>query len=360
MSAAVHSGSGAILLPVAGGKGGIGKSAVAANLGLVLARLEHRVILMDADLGGSDLHNLLGLKNDLPGLGELLTQKDLALDQVVHPVLESNLQFVPGDAMLVATANPSFQKKRKLLNAIRKLSAEYVLLDLGPGTAITVMDFFLVSPLSLLVMLPERPAVLNAFNFLKNVLFRVLERSFKQNSKSEKVLAQYRARGRGPGAMNTRSLVDALDDALPGSGKKAWQEVSRLRPKLLLNRARRVDDFVYASQLEGWVSEDLGIKVEVLGLLPEDDVLKEAGAKSVPALELNPRAPFCRALTQVGLKLAQWAGRPMEWAAHSSFGDSFTRSATEYAPMFPPPGSKVPTRAELVKRLRYLETQLKD
>ena len=68
-----------ILLPVGGGKGGIGKSAVTANLGMVLARLDQNTVLLDADLGGSDLHNLLGLENDLPGLGEVLTQKDLGL-----------------------------------------------------------------------------------------------------------------------------------------------------------------------------------------------------------------------------------------------------------------------------------------
>ena len=350
----------AVLLTVAGGKGGIGKSCLAANLGLVLARLEHKTILIDADLGGSDLHSILGLDNDLPGLGELLTQKGLQLYDLVHPVLENHLFLVPGDSMLVATANPSFQKKRKLLNAISNLDSDFTLLDLGPGTSITVMDFFLVSPLSLLVMLPERSAVLNAFNFLKNALFRVLERSFKQNSKSERVLAEYRSRGRGPGAMDTRALVDSLEQALPGCGEKAWKRISELRPKLVLNRARRVDDFIYASQLERWASKDLGIKVEVLGLLPEDEVLRQAAAREIPAMDLDPRAPFCRALTQIGLKLAQWAGRPREWAARSSFEDSFTRAATEYAPMFPPPGSKLLTRHELLKRLRYLEAKLRD
>ena len=217
-----------------------------------------------------------------------------------------------------------------------------------------------MSPFSLLVMLPERPAVLNTFNFLKNILFRVLERSFRQNSKSDRVLAEYRARGRGPGAMNTKALLEALDDALPGSGDKARRQISRLRPKLVLNRARQLDDFVFASQLERWVSDDLGIKVEVLGLLPEDTVLRKAADKGIPAMDLNPRAPFCRALTQLGLKLIEWSGRPQEWESHTAFGDSFTRAATDYAPMFPPPGARLPTRDELIKRLRYLESQLKD
>ncbi|MFW5989146.1 MAG: P-loop NTPase, partial [Desulfosudaceae bacterium] len=51
----------AIIYPVAGGKGGIGKSFITANLGYLLAKRGKRVLLADLDLGGSNLHTLLGL-----------------------------------------------------------------------------------------------------------------------------------------------------------------------------------------------------------------------------------------------------------------------------------------------------------
>ncbi|MGD9124821.1 MAG: P-loop NTPase [Desulfarculaceae bacterium] len=346
-----------VVLPVAGGKGGIGKSALAANLALALARLEQKTVLVDADLGGSDLHNLLGLPNDLPGLGEVLTSKDLPLAQVVHPVLEPGLGFVPGDAMLVATANPSFQKKRKLLHSIKKLKTDFIIMDLGAGTSITVMDFFLTSPLSMVVMLPERPALLNCFNFLKNALFRALDRIFRRNNSTEAVLKEFRSRSRGPGAMKMVDLVQALDKAQPGQGARAKAALDRWRPKLVLNRVRLVDDFVYAGQLERWAREDLGLNLEVLGLVPEDDILREAAAQELPALELNPRSPFCRAVALMGFRISQWAGRPQQWAALKDFAGSFERAATEYAQIFPPPGTALPTREELLRRLKELEAK---
>ncbi len=348
-----------VVLPVAGGKGGIGKSALVANLGLALARLDHRVIVVDADLGGSDLHNLLGLENQGPGLGELLTSRDLALAEVIHPVLEPRFRFIPGDAMVVATANPSFQKKRKLLHGLKSLDSDFTLLDLGAGTSITVLDFFLTSPVSLLVMLPERPAVLSAFNFLKNAVFRALRRIFRDNSATAAALDQFQIRSRGPGAMNMAELVEAIDRARPGQGRRARQAVERWRPKLVLNRVRRVDDFIYARRLQGWAREDLGLMVEVVGFLPEDDVVRESAAQNQPALDRDPRAPYCRALALLALHLEPWAGRPQEWAAHRDFSGSFERAATEYAAMFPPPGTPVPTRDELMRRLRQLEKQMK-
>lgn len=320
-----------VVLPIGGGKGGIGKSAVAANLALALARLEHRVILIDADLGGSDLHNLLGLANDRPGLGEVLTSRSLGIAQVVAPALEPRLAFVPGDAMVVAAANPSFQKKRKLLHAISHLDADFVILDLGAGTSLTVMDFFLASPVSLVVMLPEKPALDNAFNFLKNAVFRTLERALAGNAAGERALAGFQARGRGDGAMTLGELLAGLESEPADLARQARRSLARLRPKLVLNRVRKVDDFLFARQLRDWVVADLGLGLEVLGFLPEDEVNPEAAAQGLPALDLDPRAPFCQAIARLGLAIAPWSGRAAQWALHDRFEGDFERAATEFA-----------------------------
>ena len=347
-----------IVLPVGGGKGGIGKSAVTANLGLALARLDHTVLVVDADLGGSDLHEVLGLPNDQPGIGELMTAKGLKVEDVVAPALEPRFNFLAGDAMMVATANPSYQKKRKILHAVKKQPVDFILLDLGAGTAITVMDFYLTSPLSLVIMLPEQPAVKNAFNFLKNAVFRAMDRIFRDNAGTKSALAEFQVRGRGPGAMKMDELVEAIDKAVPGQGQRALRAVQRWRPKLVLNRVRRVEDFAYARQLETWAAEDLGLPVEVFGFLPEDDIVREAAAQGKAALDIDPRAPFCRAVAILGLNIGQWAGRPRDWAAHSDFYGSFERAATQYATLFPPPGTPVPTRDELERKLKEVGVSL--
>ena len=46
----------------AGGKGGTGKTAITANIGVALATMGYRVILVDADLGGANLHTILNIK----------------------------------------------------------------------------------------------------------------------------------------------------------------------------------------------------------------------------------------------------------------------------------------------------------
>ena len=54
------------ILPIASGKGGVGKSAVSVNVAVSLAQKGKKVILCDFDFGGANLHTLLGLKNNQP------------------------------------------------------------------------------------------------------------------------------------------------------------------------------------------------------------------------------------------------------------------------------------------------------
>jgi flagellar biosynthesis protein FlhG len=62
------------IVAVGGGKGGIGKSLVSANLGIALARAGHRVILADVDLGGANLHTCLGMTQPQATLSDVVTR----------------------------------------------------------------------------------------------------------------------------------------------------------------------------------------------------------------------------------------------------------------------------------------------
>ena len=64
-----------VIIPVAGGKGGVGKSILAANLAMALAQAGHETIAVDLDLGGSNLHSYLGISNTFAGVGDFLIDR---------------------------------------------------------------------------------------------------------------------------------------------------------------------------------------------------------------------------------------------------------------------------------------------
>jgi flagellar biosynthesis protein FlhG len=63
------------IVALGGGKGGIGKTLVSANLGIALAQRGKRVVLVDADLGGANLHTCLGLPQPAATLSDFVSKK---------------------------------------------------------------------------------------------------------------------------------------------------------------------------------------------------------------------------------------------------------------------------------------------
>ena len=79
------------IYPIGGGKGGIGKSFVAANLGASIAKQGHQVVLIDLDLGASNLHTFLGIENPKSGINSFLNKSVEKLESIATPTTIPNL-----------------------------------------------------------------------------------------------------------------------------------------------------------------------------------------------------------------------------------------------------------------------------
>jgi flagellar biosynthesis protein FlhG len=162
-------------IAIAGGKGGVGKSTIAANLALALGRLGQRVALIDADLGAANLHTMLGMLNPASGLADFLDQRVDTLDALRAPVILPNLTLVPGTSRPGA-ANLGKADKLRLLNAIARIDADCVVIDVGAGASHNVVDFVAAADHKLLVMTPQLPSLHNAYALLKACVHRVVRR----------------------------------------------------------------------------------------------------------------------------------------------------------------------------------------
>jgi len=163
------------IIAVAGGKGGVGKSTIALNLAAALARLGHRVTLIDADLGAANLHTMLGVVNPTSGLGDFLDHRVETLDALKTPVLLPTLTLVAGTSRPGA-ANLGKLDKLRMLSAIARLDADCVVLDVGAGASFNVVDFVAAADHKLLVLTPQLPSLHNAYALLKACVHRVVRR----------------------------------------------------------------------------------------------------------------------------------------------------------------------------------------
>ncbi|RPJ83102.1 MAG: MinD/ParA family protein, partial [Acidobacteria bacterium] len=170
------------VIPIAGGKGGVGKTLIAANLGAALAMEGHPTILVDLDFGNSNLHTLVGLANRFPGVGDYVAAspaRSLATLAVETDI--PNLKFIPGDGRMPFLANMTHSQKQQIIRDLKTLSARYILLDLGAGSSFNVIDLFSVSDRGLVITTPEFPSTMSMLVFLKNLVFRMVDQELKDD-----------------------------------------------------------------------------------------------------------------------------------------------------------------------------------
>ncbi|MBP5449044.1 MAG: AAA family ATPase, partial [Spirochaetales bacterium] len=134
-----------IIIPVASGKGGVGKTFVSVNLSYALAGLAHKTILIDLDFGGANVHTVLGYDHAPDGIGNFINRPRANLADYILSTNNPYLHFIPGDAEMVGMSNLTAGQKRKLIKAIQDLEAEYIILDLGAGSAYNTIDFYMLS-----------------------------------------------------------------------------------------------------------------------------------------------------------------------------------------------------------------------
>ena len=120
------------IILVGSGKGGVGKSTVAANLAVALKKAGYRVGLLDADIYGPSVPTILGLKNAVVSVSD---------DQRILPVEKNGLKVLSIGFMLPNEETPVIWRGALLMKAIQQFMFEvdwgeldYLVVDLPPGT----------------------------------------------------------------------------------------------------------------------------------------------------------------------------------------------------------------------------------
>lgn len=283
------------IIAIGGGKGGIGKSLVSANLGIELARRGKKVVLVDADLGGANLHTTLGLEVPRRSLSDFIERKYARIEDVITPTGIANLGLVSGALDGLDAANPRYAQKMRLLRHVQSLDVDYAILDLGAGTHSNTLDFFLVSDHGVLVLVPEPTAVENAYRFVKAAFWRRM-RNVAQVFGYEGLLRTVMASG------NFKSPVDlmaTLRERDPEAGATLSAQLAAFRPRLVVNQARTPQDAEIGNAVVAAWRKYFGLEMDYLGFIHYDDEMWRAVRARRPLLVERPDVPAARCFAGV-------------------------------------------------------------
>ena len=279
----------ATIISIASGKGGVGKSIIAANLALLLAKAGKRVVLADLDIGGADCHVLFGMLNPSVTLTDFLNRRVESLEDVAHPLaLHPQLRLIPGTGETLATANMPYARKKRLIRHFHEMEADVIIADIGAGTSYHVLDFFLMADHHLVVATPDPTSVLDLYRFVKLAAIR-------------RVLSNFLARDPMGEALSDRDFssvgeVLAVAGETDHAGRETVEAALRsFRPWLVVNRQTensRVNVLGLRTLLHNYVGSDL----VMLGEIPDDRSIERSVRGFLPVMETEPQAPAAHSL----------------------------------------------------------------
>lgn len=292
------------IIAIGGGKGGAGKSIFTTNTAVALAQSGKRVVLVDADLGGANVHTILGVTPPLVTLSDFIGRR-ASLEDVAIQTPVPNLRFVSGALDDVQAANPNYQQKMRLLRHIASMECDVLMLDLGAGTGFNTVDFFLLADAGVLVVLPEPTSIENAYRFLKAAFLRRLRAI--QRAFAIKDLIDVAMRNRNALGIHTPAdILRIIDERDRELGAAVREQMAGFSPQLVVNQAivdGVTDDRQVAEDMASACRRFFGIHLRVLGTLPPDDAVKRAVRARHPFVLAEPSAPVSVALTQMSRRL---------------------------------------------------------
>lgn len=279
---------------IASGKGGVGKSVIATNLAISLVNEKRRCTLIDADLGGANLHTLFGLQRPKHGLMELFTDNQVNLQQLAIPTGIDGLDLVSGSGDMLDIANLQHAKKQKLLRQAAALDNEHVIIDVGAGSSFNSLDFFLLGHQSILVVVPTPSSLENVYHFLKAALSRKLTQAARRLG-----LALIN----DPPAMLPRQQIEKLRSTHPQAADILQEEIEQLQPRIIINQTRTAEERQLGSQIALACRHFFNINVEALGAIDYDERVYASVQNMRPALLGEGESGFAMAIHDIARNL---------------------------------------------------------
>ncbi len=299
------------MIAVGGGKGGVGKSVVSANLAAKLAEAGYRVLLVDLDLGCSNLHSHFGITMPEFSLADFLIKKEKKFSEILLGTKVPGIRLVAGgreaDWLSILSSDRTALSPLwgELLGAKKNIGADFVVVDLGAGTATHTLDFYSGAHLGVCTVLPEPTSIDNAYVFLSSFLMRMVENVGEQIGQLDEA----------------KDVIAALSSIKPGASKQSYamalisfyreypELIEGLKKALLarqvgvvVNQTRSHQDTITGDSMQRILSEFFGLFAHYLGYLNYDDATwKSLRNHGTLAIEF-PHSLISRRMTSVAIE----------------------------------------------------------
>ncbi|MES9834140.1 MAG: MinD/ParA family protein [Candidatus Thiodiazotropha sp. LLP2] len=242
------------VIAVTGGKGGVGKTNISANLGIAMSEIGRRVMLLDADMGLANLDVVLGLHAKL-NLSHVMRGEASLEDIIVTG--PKGMKVVPGASGIQHMAEMSPAENAGLIHAFSEVAndVDVLLIDTAAGISDLVISFSRAAQEQIVVVCDEPASITDAYAIIKLL-------------------------NREHGVSRFRILANMVKTVQEGRD--------------LYNKMCRVTD------------QYLDVMLSYMGSIPYDEQLRKAVKSQKPVVEAFPRSRVAQAFKNLAKKADNW------------------------------------------------------
>lgn len=242
------------VIAVISGKGGVGKTNIAVNLGVSLAQQGERVALFDADMGLANVDILLGMQPKF-NLSHVLNGEKTMLDIIEKGPFD--LKVIPASSGLQHMSELNSSEQAEVIHAFSNLSDEIdvLIVDTAAGIAGNVVSFARACQEIMVVVSDEPTSLTDAYAFIK-----LLNREY--------------------GLFQFHILANMVQS--PQHGQRLFKKLSNV-----------TDDY-------------LDVVLTYAGAVPFDDSLRKAVQKQSAVVERFPQARSSSAFKSIAQRIMRW------------------------------------------------------
>jgi flagellar biosynthesis protein FlhG len=288
------------IVAVAGAKGGVGKTLVATNLAIYFATIGRRVVLVDAESVGANIHTFLGVERPGHGAGNGPPRDVSDGDPDLFETPIPGLRIFHAGIDEPAYGHVRRTRRVDLLARLRELDAEYIVVDLGAGTSRSLLDFWLDADHGVYVSLPEPTAIDNTYRFVRASFARHVERTATDPEVRRRLVTWLRRLGNTPSPLDLARRLEAAGDDLSDLVRARMESFVF---RLVLNQTRVRSDLELGDAMRSAVRRRLGVGVHYLGYIDYDDTVWNCLRMRRPLLVESPGTKASKCIEKIARRL---------------------------------------------------------